>query len=117
TAVLKYPWRRGEGGERRGGASKFNYYAIDEQDALQAASAYPLIDRGQQSVECSIMDISDDIAYSLHDLDDFYRAGLLNQPTLSAEFRSWRRDLAHLRAADAASLAAVLRTPCYSPDL
>src|SRR5690606_33400692 len=38
TAVLKYPWRRGEGGTRRGGASKFNFYAIDEQDAVQARS-------------------------------------------------------------------------------
>ncbi|HTN55330.1 MAG TPA: phosphodiesterase, partial [Microbacterium sp.] len=117
TAVLKYPWRRGEGGERRGGASKFNYYAIDEQDALQAASAYPLIEPGQQSVECSIMDISDDIAYSLHDLDDFYRAGLLNQATLSAEFRSWHRDLAKLRAADMATLAADTRTPGHSLEL
>ncbi|MGB3375182.1 MAG: dNTP triphosphohydrolase [Microbacterium sp.] len=117
TAVLKYPWRRGEGGERRGGTSKFNYYAIDEQDAVQAASAYPLIERGQQSVECSIMDISDDIAYSLHDLDDFYRAGLLNQATLSAEFRSWHRDLAKLRAADVAALAADTRTPGHSLEL
>ncbi|MGX1695364.1 deoxyguanosinetriphosphate triphosphohydrolase family protein [Microbacterium keratanolyticum] len=117
TAVLKYPWRRGEGGIRRGGASKFNYYAIDEQDALQALSAYPLIERGQQTVECSIMDISDDIAYSLHDLDDFYRAGLLNPATISAEFRTWNRDLAKLRALDLEELAADTRTPGHSLEL
>ena len=44
------------------------------------------------------MDIADDIAYSLHDLDDFYRADLLNPATLSAEFRMWDRNLAALRA-------------------
>ncbi|MGF2949089.1 deoxyguanosinetriphosphate triphosphohydrolase family protein [Microbacterium alcoholitolerans] len=117
AAVLKYPWRRGEGGSHRGGASKFNYYAIDEPDARAALSAYPLIESGQQTVECSIMDISDDIAYSLHDLDDFYRAGLLNPATLSAEFRSWHRELATLRASDERMLAADTRTPGHSLEL
>ncbi|WP_423494612.1 dNTP triphosphohydrolase [Microbacterium esteraromaticum] len=117
AAVLKYPWRRGDGGRRRGGASKFNYYAIDEQDARAALSAYPLIEPGQQTVECSIMDISDDIAYSLHDLDDFYRAGLLNPATLSAEFHSWHRDLARLRASDRDALEADTRTPGHSLEL
>lgn len=117
AAVLKYPWRRGEGGPRRGGTSKYNFYAIDEQDAVQALSAYPLIEPGQQTVECSIMDISDDIAYSLHDLDDFYRAGLLNAATLSAEFRSWRRNLVDLRRADLAELSADTRTPGHSLEL
>jgi dGTPase len=117
AAVLKYPWRRGEGGNRQGGASKFSFYAIDEQDAREALAAYPLIDEGQQTVECSIMDISDDIAYSLHDLDDFYRAGLLNPATLSSEFRSWHRELAALRASDTAALAADARRPGYSLEL
>lgn len=117
AAVLKYPWRRGEGGERRGGASKFSFYAIDEPDAREALSAYPLIEQGQQTVECSIMDISDDIAYSLHDLDDFYRAGLLNPATISAEFRTWHRDLAKLRVLDVEELAADTRAPGHSLEL
>ncbi|WP_406246620.1 deoxyguanosinetriphosphate triphosphohydrolase family protein [Microbacterium sp. M] len=117
AAVLKYPWRRGEGGPSRGGASKFNFYAIDEPDAREALSAYPLIERGQQTVECSIMDISDDIAYSLHDLDDFYRAGLLNAATLSAEFRNWHRDLVRLRTLDDDVLTADTRTPGHSLEL
>lgn len=117
AAVLKYPWLRGEGGPRRGGGSKFSFYAIDEPDARQALSAYPAIAAGQQTVECSIMDLSDDIAYSLHDLDDFYRAGLLNPATLSAEFRSWRRNLAQLRAAEYSTLASDTRTPGHSLEL
>lgn len=117
AAVLKYPWLRGNGEGRRGGASKFNYYAIDAPDAQQALTAYPLIETGQQTVECSIMDISDDIAYSLHDLDDFYRAGLLNPASIAAEFRSWHRDLAALRALEPQALAAATRTPGYSLEL
>lgn len=117
AAVLKYPWLRGEGGPRRGGGGKFNFYAIDEEDARAALSAYPLIERGQQTVECSIMDLSDDIAYSLHDLDDFYRAGLLNAVTLSAEFRGWHRDLALLRTLDTTTLRADARTPGHSLEL
>ena len=33
------------------------------------------------------MDIADDIAYSLHDLDDFHRAGVLQHAAVAAEFR------------------------------
>ena len=43
----------------------------------------------EQSLECSIMDIADDIAYSIHDVDDFYRAGLLSQGAVAREFRGW----------------------------
>ncbi|WP_198411107.1 deoxyguanosinetriphosphate triphosphohydrolase family protein [Microbacterium suaedae] len=117
AAVLKYPWQRGQGGGRRGGASKFSMYAVDVGDAHDALRAYPRIAEGQQTLECSVMDISDDIAYSLHDLDDFYRAGLLNQATISGEFRAWRRDLAELRALDTPSLAVAARSPGHSLEL
>ena len=117
AAVLKYPWLRGEGGGRRGGRGKFSYYALDIADMRDALAAYPLIEPGQQTVECSVMDIADDIAYSLHDLDDFYRAGLLNQATISAEFRTWRRDLTRLRALDLVALRADGRAPGHSLEL
>ncbi|MFV0634576.1 deoxyguanosinetriphosphate triphosphohydrolase family protein [Demequina sp.] len=118
AAVLKYPWLRGEGGERRGGAShKFSMYVVDVADARDALSAYPRIAEGQQTLECSVMDIADDIAYSLHDLDDFYRAGLLNQATIAGEFREWRRELADLRALDTATLRDTARSPGHSLEL
>ena len=118
AAVLKYPWRRGGGGTRRGAASrKFSMYVIDAHDALAAMSAYPAIAQGQQTLECSVMDIADDVAYSLHDLDDFYRAGLLNQATIAGEFREWRRELADLRALDTATLRSVSRAPGHSLEL
>lgn len=118
AAVLKYPWRRGEGGTRRGAASnKFSMYVVDEANARTALNAYPHIAPGQQTVECSVMDIADDIAYSLHDLDDFYRAGLLNQATIAGEFREWRRQQAQLRALDNAELSIHHRMPGYSLEL
>ena len=118
AAVLKYPWRRGEGGERRGAASqKFSMYVVDADDAQDALSAYPRIAQGQQTLECSVMDVADDIAYSLHDLDDFYRAGLLNQATIAGEFREWRRDLAELRSLDTATLRDTSRSPGHSLEL
>lgn len=118
AAVLKYPWVRGEGGDRRGAASrKFSMYAVDAADALDALSAYPRIETGQQTLECSVMDIADDIAYSLHDLDDFYRAGLLNQATIAGEFREWRRELADIRALDTPTLRDTSRSPGHSLEL
>ncbi|HLS92934.1 MAG TPA: dNTP triphosphohydrolase [Microbacterium sp.] len=118
TAVLKYPWLRGQGGDRRGaGSAKFSMYVTDLADAEDALSAYPQIDEGQQTLECSVMDISDDIAYSLHDLEDFYRVGLLNQATIAGEFREWRRSLATLRSASTPDLRLQSRAPGHSLEL
>ncbi|MBP2435589.1 deoxyguanosinetriphosphate triphosphohydrolase family protein [Microbacterium amylolyticum] len=117
AAILKYPWLRGNGNGRKGSSHKFSAYALDVDELHDALSAYPLIDTGQQTVECSVMDIADDIAYSLHDLDDFYRAGLLNQATIAAEFHAWSRDLNELRALDDAALRYASRSPGHSLEL
>lgn len=117
AAVLKYPWLRGQGGARRGGGGKFSYYALDIADQRAALAAYPRIEPGQQTLECSVMDIADDIAYSLHDLDDFYRAGLLDQAIISAEFRTWRSELHRLRDLDLPELMAGERAPGRSLEL
>ena len=45
------------------------------------------------------MDLADDIAYSLHDVEDFHRSGVLQFSPVSGEFRSWesgRADFADL---------------------
>ncbi|GAA4765649.1 dGTP triphosphohydrolase [Microbacterium gilvum] len=132
AAVLKYPWLRAEGDAwfdrdvaPRGitpatigqGAYKFSAFALDAREMADARAAYPAIAPLQQTVECSVMDIADDIAYSLHDLDDFYRAGLLNQSTISAEFRAWRRDRLVLHAAARGDLSLSSRAPGRSLEL
>jgi dGTPase len=132
AAVLKYPWLRRQGHSEAGGpdtprgltpsspgggANKFSVYALDLDDMRDARDAYPAIGPFQQTVECAVMDIADDIAYSLHDLDDFYRAGLLNQATISSEFRAWRRERHELAQAELSELRRAARTPGRSLEL
>jgi dGTPase len=63
------------------------------------------------------MDIADDIAYSLHDLDDFHRTGVLQHASISAEFRSWAHDRADLAGRSVAELLAHDRRPGYSLEV
>ncbi|MWB99363.1 dGTP triphosphohydrolase [Agromyces seonyuensis] len=109
AAIAKYPWTRfvapGElasgpvpRGMRRvdGGieVGKFSAYTVDAADLADARRGLPAF---EQSLECSIMDLADDIAYSIHDVDDFYRAGLLGQGSVAREFRGWLADAPILR--------------------
>ena len=135
AATLKYPWTRGEwigvstadlavSDRRRGvgadaiaGAGKFSAYALDGAQMEQALRAFPTIARGQQTVECAVMDLADDIAYAVHDLDEFARAGVLQQAEVAAEFRSWLSAAAAFAAMDAAELAATRRVPGTALEL
>lgn len=132
AAVLKYPWTRNEwralppqpaerlprgvGSDSASGALKFSAYSIDALEMADVLSAFPAIGKHQQTVECSVMDIADDIAYSVHDLDDFYRAGVLQYTSVSAELNGWLAAQSALAALDQASLAAGvrLRRPGYA---
>ena len=80
----------------------------------QARAAYPEIEPWRQTVECSVMDIADDIAYSLHDLDDFHRAGVLQHAAVAAEFRTWLRRRADFAALPSAELRTSERRPGYA---
>ncbi|WP_350347865.1 dGTP triphosphohydrolase [Agromyces sp. G08B096] len=112
AAVAKYPWTRfadtrgfGTGplprGMRRVGGgvevAKFSAYDLDAVDLTDARRGLPAF---EQSLECSVMDLADDIAYSIHDVDDFYRAGLLSQGAVAREFRGWIEGAADLRSLD-----------------
>ena len=134
AAVLKYPWARfgvpdphpstalhppkgGGQGEEGLGSGKFSAYVLDAGEMTEVLAAYPRIKPWRQTVECSVMDIADDIAYSLHDLDDFHRAGVLQHASVSAEFRTWIKRRAELETADRHDLRSNERLPGYSLEL
>ncbi|OKL49310.1 deoxyguanosinetriphosphate triphosphohydrolase [Boudabousia marimammalium] len=71
-ATIKYPWAAGECPK---GSHKFGYYD-DIRDVFEWAreGAIP----GVKSIEAQIMDLSDDIGYSVHDVEDAVQTGYLN---------------------------------------
>lgn len=129
ASVLKYPWTRGEwvgvtqdklaaperprgvGLDHVAGAGKFSAYALDAPQMYEALSAFPEIGSGHQTLECAIMDLADDIAYAVHDLDDFARAGVLQQAAVTAEFRSWLAHASAYATLDEADLMSQQRSP------
>ncbi|MEO7123148.1 MAG: dGTP triphosphohydrolase [Lacisediminihabitans sp.] len=135
AAVLKYPWARndwahnagthedatpahqlprGVGMDRERGAAKFSAYVLDAPELVDVKSHYPRIGERQQTIECSVMDVADDIAYSVHDLDDFYRAGVLQYPTVAGELDGWLEHQTALSELDDETLARSLRTKGHS---
>lgn len=71
NGILKYPWKAGENEDK---PEKWGYYETEQADFEFARELHA----GQErSIEAQIMDWADDVAYAVHDLDDFYRAGLL----------------------------------------
>jgi dGTPase len=128
AAVLKYPWAcffypdphptdwptppRGAGRTRgTSGAAKFSAYLIDLPQMLDALAAFPTLPPGRQTLECSVMDIADDIAYSLHDVEDFHRSGVLQFSPVSGEFRSWGGGRASFADLDSTDLERAGRRP------
>jgi dGTPase len=73
NAVLKYPCYRdlGVGVEEK---QKYGAYRSEREDFDFAREGTEGI---RQSLEAAIMDHADAIAYSIHDMEDFYRAGLI----------------------------------------
>ena len=85
-AVLKYPWMRSPDitSKRH---RKYSIYSLDRQ-ALDFANPEA---RDTQSIEASIMDFADDITYSVHDLEDFYLAGLIPLELLATDWDEFNR--------------------------
>ncbi|MFT4233329.1 MAG: dNTP triphosphohydrolase [Leucobacter sp.] len=135
AAILKYPWTRAEwigvtaeqvpaserprgvGDDAAEGAEKFSAYALDAAEMEQALAAFPRIGGGMQTVECAVMDLADDIAYAVHDLDDFARAGVLQRAAVSGEFSAWLAHASALAAEPLAELRASWRAPGRSLEL
>jgi dGTPase len=101
-ATTKYPWRRREG-ER-----KFGVYRDDLPVFRWVRAATPPESATAKCFEAQIMDWSDDVAYSVHDLEDAIYSGKLDLKLLTvAEEREalFARTLGYAPDADAAELA------------
>lgn len=135
ASVLKYPWTRGrwtgvDGAEvpvedrPRGvgldparGAAKFSAYGLEAEEMADVLSAFPAIGDGIQTVDCAIMDLADDIAYAVHDLDDFVRAGVLQHAEVAGEFHTWLADTGGVDDAQTPQLQGRWREPGVSLEL
>lgn len=71
NAILKYPWARGEHSDK---PNKWGYFESEQEDFEFARELTAGMNR---SIEAQIMDWADDVAYAVHDLEDFYKAGLI----------------------------------------
>lgn len=80
NAILKYPYTRPQQEESDLSTKKFGVYASDMAAFTRAREALFSDDptSRQQSLEASIMDLADDIAYAIHDLEDFAAAGAID---------------------------------------
>lgn len=71
NALLKYPWKRQTSGDER---NKWGFYATEEE-IFEWVKRGSSCGKNERSLEAELMDWADDIAYSVHDVEDFYRAG------------------------------------------
>ena len=74
NAILKYPVTQDDPTHRR---PKWGYYQSERDDFTFARSAMLAPASDARSLEAEIMNIADDITYAVHDVEDFFRAGLL----------------------------------------
>ncbi|ACQ80042.1 deoxyguanosinetriphosphate triphosphohydrolase [Beutenbergia cavernae DSM 12333] len=96
-AATKYPWRRGDGPLRRDGRPnrKFGVYDDDLELYAWMREGAP---HGERCLEAQVMDLADDISYSVHDVEDAIVGGRVDparlrspheQDRIVAQARDW----------------------------
>ena len=78
-AATKYPWRRQEA---PAGSRKFGVYEQDLPVFTWMRTGAP---QGRRCLEAQVMDWSDDVAYSVHDVEDAVAGGLLDLRILCSD--------------------------------
>jgi dGTPase len=92
-ACTKYPWSR-RGGPNGAASSKFGAYADDAEVFGWLRSRAP---QQRRCIEAQVMDLADDVAYSVHDVEDAVVGGHLD-PRLLADPGQVERVEAQTRA-------------------
>ncbi|TCT37281.1 deoxyguanosinetriphosphate triphosphohydrolase family protein [Martelella mediterranea] len=80
AACLKYPWYRSKAGKK---SKKWSVYS-SEKDEFDFARAHHA-EHEEKTLEAELMDWADDVAYSVHDLEDFHRCNALPWQKVFAE--------------------------------
>jgi dGTPase len=80
-ASCKYPWPEAQGIPDPSGRSKFGFYDDDIAAFEWLRSGAP---ERQRCIEAQVMDLSDDIAYSVHDFEDAVVSGYIDVASLGA---------------------------------
>jgi dGTPase len=79
-ASCKYPWPASQSIADPSGRAKFGFYADDEPAFEWLRAGAP---QRVRCVEAQVMDLSDDIAYSVHDFEDAVVNGYIDVPALN----------------------------------
>ena len=100
AATLKYPWLRDHADEKK--KSKWSAYTSEER---QFRWAREHCHGDFKSAEAELMDWADDIAYSVHDLEDFHRVGIIpwseivspasSEGIIQGALGAWKKDPNH----------------------
>jgi len=80
-ASCKYPWPQDQGEQDPSGRSKFGFYADDAEAFRWLRAGAP---ERRRCIEAQVMDLADDIAYSVHDFEDAIVNSFIDVPALSA---------------------------------
>jgi dGTPase len=87
ASILKYPWLADD--SRAGAGSKRKYGAYKSEEEYLEFALTAIQPAAKRSAEAEIMDWSDDIAYSVHDVYDFYRARMIPLERLARDEGEW----------------------------
>lgn len=93
NASIKYPWKRSieqdanEWGEDE--SQKFGRYRTEKDIFSWARQGY---DTKHRCLEAEIMDWADDLVYAVHDVEDFYRAGVIPLEQILTEHSAEREE-------------------------
>ncbi|MDR2113839.1 MAG: deoxyguanosinetriphosphate triphosphohydrolase [Bifidobacteriaceae bacterium] len=79
-ATIKYPWRQGEGPQHVP-PPKFGVYGPEESVFAWIRQGAPPL---QRCLEAQVMDLADDVAYSVHDVEDGIFGGAIPPGALGA---------------------------------
>ena len=103
AAILKYPFLcsvddptdRDAVAESLKAPPKFGAYESDREafDGVWKIIRPTAEMKGRQTLEASVMDLADDITYAIHDLEDFYREGVIDFVDVSNDLEEAIRHL------------------------